>query len=87
MPDFDHIVYPSGEHNLTASIDGQEAGHIWWWCDGEMEVVYVHPDMRRRGIATELWDRARAITPDLRHSSSMTADGRAWSQSCGCRLR
>jgi GNAT superfamily N-acetyltransferase len=78
---FDHIARPSGEHNLTAHAGSDQAGHIWWWCDGTMEVVFVEPEWRRQGLATDLWRRAREITPTLAHSASTTAAGRAWAAS------
>lgn len=40
----------------------------------------VHPDWQRRGIASELFRRAKEITPSLHHAPTLTDEGRAWSQ-------
>jgi ribosomal protein S18 acetylase RimI-like enzyme len=54
-------------------------GHITWWNDdGEVTDINVHPKFQRRGLATELWRRAREIQPDLRHSDNQTDAGKAW---------
>lgn len=75
---FIHVTLPSGEHNLVAWWHGHPAGILIWWVDGETDSIEVAPEWRRRGIATALWRRAKLITPELRHSASQTADGKAW---------
>jgi GNAT superfamily N-acetyltransferase len=49
----------------------------------DIEMVGVHPDYRRQGIATELLNQARTIVPDIMHSSQQTADGRAFAAATG----
>jgi GNAT superfamily N-acetyltransferase len=75
-------------HRINAhDKDGKLAGYILWanFPDPPSKQYYpnvkeigVHPDRRRQGLGTELWTRARAITPDLRHSSTQTPEGKAW---------
>lgn len=91
---YSHENPQPGEHLLTATHESLPeegivggayhgpgfAGEIHWWDDGEMEGVHVRPELRRRGLATELWNRARQITPQLRHSRSQTPDGRSWAE-------
>lgn len=56
-----------------------QAGHlVWWGPDGGIDSVNVHPDFRRRGVATELWNRAKEMEPRLHHSTLQTEDGKAW---------
>jgi len=92
--EYQHARPQPGENLLTATHESLPeegtvggayhgpgfAGEIHWWDDGEMEGVHVRPDLRRRGVATELWNRARQITPQLRHSRSQTSAGHAWAQ-------
>lgn len=56
------------------------AGHISWYHDGEVGGVEVHPDHQRKGIATELYRRAKEISPHIHHSEDLTSDGAAWSK-------
>ena len=70
------------------------AGHITWYethdkedpMNGEIGGVEVHPNMRRRGIASDLHNRAKKIFPKLQHSEDLTDDGRAWSSAVGHKL-
>ena len=40
---------------LTCQWDWEQAGAIrWWYEDGVIDQVFVQPDFRRRGVATEL---------------------------------
>jgi 2'-5' RNA ligase/GNAT superfamily N-acetyltransferase len=56
-----------------------QAGHlVWWGPDGGIDSVHVQPDFRRRGVATELWNRAKEMEPRLHHSTLQTEDGKAW---------
>jgi glutaredoxin-like protein NrdH len=41
----------------------------------------VHPDYRRHGIATALFDHVlHNYEPDLHHSGHLSADGRVWAE-------
>lgn len=70
------------------------AGHITWYqthdkddpMDGEIGGVEVHPNMRRRGVASDLHERAKKLYPKLQHSEDLTDDGRAWSSTVGKKL-
>lgn len=77
----------SGSHSIVAHPDGAEktkqnrVGRISWADeDSGPRIVnlWVHPDIQRRGVATEMYRRAREIAPDLRHSANPTEDGRDW---------
>lgn len=82
--------YPD-EHSLVArhpSLHPNQAGHITWFDDtGVVAGIKVHPDLRRRGLATELWNRARQITPHLQHDDpeNRTDDGKAWTSTTATR--
>lgn len=47
---------------------------------GRVGAVEVHPEYRRRGVATALWEHARKIEPRLHHSEALSDDGEAWSR-------
>jgi 8-oxo-dGTP diphosphatase len=77
----------SGSHSIVAHPEGAEktkenrVGRISWADeDAGPRIVnlWVHPDFQRRGVATEMYRRAREIAPGLRHSDSPTEDGRGW---------
>lgn len=83
---------PESQHRndmLQAMHDGKEAGHIIWtsvgavpgWPDderGKIGSVEVHPDHQRRGLGTELFQRARQIEPKLHHSEALSDDADHW---------
>lgn len=73
--------YASGECQIRGYLaDGRFAGEIHFWTDGEMDSLEVPPALRRRGIATALWDEAKKMVPALHHSRSQTPAGRAWAE-------
>lgn len=63
--------------------EGDEVGHLNWHASGELGSVFVNQDMRRQGIATEMWNRAKQVTPGLQHSRKQSPDGRAWAKAVG----
>ena len=58
-------------------------GILRWYSSGEIDSVWVHPDLRRQGLASDLLRRAREADPTVHHSDHLTDDGRAWSQRVG----
>lgn len=69
-------------HTLHAYLpDGSHVGELSWFGeDGMIRDVGVHPDHRRKGIASELLRRARQIQPDVYHSDALTSDGAGWAR-------
>lgn len=75
---------------LTAMLGGKEIGGLGWYTTfiagpmghqaGQIEGIFVLDEYQRRGVATELFRRAREIEPRLHHSHSLTEDGKAWSR-------
>lgn len=64
----------------------------WFDADGPgavknaVQMVEVHPDYRRRGIASRLWAHARAINPDLIHSpTDQLPEGARWAAAVDAR--
>lgn len=56
--------------------------------DGRIEHISVNNDMRRRGIATAMWNRAHQLAeergiPAPQHSPQRTPDGDAWAKKVG----
>lgn len=78
------------QHMLKCKdADGLDVGHIRWLTKdykrppgkkGEITYVFVQPEYRRRGLATELLRKARLIEPEVHHSPVRTEDGLAWSE-------
>jgi GNAT superfamily N-acetyltransferase len=71
----------------------QDVGTIEWTHDGQggprcmsstcgheasVGNIWVHPRWQRRGIATALFQKARAIAPGLSHSDVREPEGEAW---------
>jgi len=80
--------------NVKAYHGEKEIGHLGWAAghpfpfdlvNGEVTGVEVHPDYRRRGVATEMFHRAKQADPLVRHSENQTEDGAEWSASHGRR--
>lgn len=85
---FEHKTPMRGLHTLYARHPdapenkdyGPHLGRMAWWGNGEIANVAVHPDYQRRGLASELFRRAKQITPDLHHSDILTDEGDAWAK-------
>lgn len=76
-------------HIIKASHKGSTIGFIKWYAGhGEVVDLEVRPAHRRKGIATELWNQANALSaangliPPV-HSSAKTVQGEAWARSLG----
>lgn len=72
---------------VTAQHNGQTIGYLSWMTDhnsgplhGEIGMVQVHPDYRRHGVATGLYDAARQAEPTVHHSDEKTPLGNAWAR-------
>ena len=80
-----------GDHWLEAEHQGKTVGRLYWATDkhpepGKITLVQVHPDYRRRGIATAMVDAAREnVAPNIQFSSDVSPDGKAWSKANGYR--
>jgi GNAT superfamily N-acetyltransferase len=73
-----HMIaeHPDAPHQ---EMWGNHVGRITWWGnDGEVANLHVEPQYQRRGVATELWNRAKQVQPDLKHSDEQTEEGQAW---------
>jgi GNAT superfamily N-acetyltransferase len=69
------IAYSSENSNLV--------GYTSWDDEGVHQMIAVHPDYRRQGIATMLWKRARDHVPGLQISRDLTEAGKKWATSLG----
>ncbi len=79
----------SGEHEIRAILNGKVIGQIMWLTHvnpvagikvGHISRAGVMGDYQRRGIASEMLRRARAIDPTVHHSHTLTDEGKAWSE-------
>ena len=77
---------------VAAHHNGEPVGHLVWFHPGvtdtvrgkpvdisnEVGSIQVRDDMQHHSVATGMWDYARSLNPDLRHSPVKTQDGRGW---------
>jgi len=86
---YDFVLQPKPysqavHREIHALYGGEKVGGIQWRVEdgdesqGVISNLTVHRAHQRQGIATELWNRARQITPNLQHSKMLSSDGRAW---------
>ena len=71
-----------------AFSDEGRVGIIEWDTKtGVVENIYVREALRRRGIASWMYEAAKAIEPRLQHGrdDALTPDGRAWRYSTGAK--
>jgi 2'-5' RNA ligase len=76
-----HALYAHHPDGGSRGDVSDYAGHIAWsGKDGEVALVNVHPKFQRRGLGTELWNRAKEVEPNLHHSPEefQTDEGKAW---------
>lgn len=68
------------DHEIYATLNGGTVGSlIWSKKTNRVRIVWVHPEHRRKGIATSLWEYAQTLSvPAPKHSRDRTADGREW---------
>lgn len=84
MPEENHSYGGAQQdtHTLHAHLpDGSHIGELSWFGeDGMIRDVDVSRDHRRKGIASELLQRAREIQPSVHHSDALTPEGKAWAE-------
>ena len=92
-PQFKYLYNDAaGEHEIAAFKGKQKvASFVWDRDSGEILGVDVIESLRRKGIATAMWDRAhreaekRELTyPE--HSAKRTTEGDRWAKSVGGHL-
>lgn len=72
------LVVEHPEHGTLGMISWGRPGHF---LEDEITHIEVHPAWQRRGLATQMWNRARAIRPNLMHTDNRTRAGHAWARS------
>jgi len=79
-PDDLHYLHrdPQGVYSRTKA--GRLSGFLNWNSQGEVGSVQVHPDYRRHGLASALWEHAKMAEPNLHHSTTLSNDGAAWAE-------
>ena len=92
-----HVVldHHNGElsHTITAYTDrGNNAGSMEWSkSSGQIEDLLVHPEARRQGVASHMWDFAKQTAQELglkepKHSPTRTKEGDLWAPTVGGEL-
>jgi 8-oxo-dGTP diphosphatase len=76
--DFHQLTAEHPEHGRIGRITWEGAASSIF--PAEVHVAEVHPDFRRRGLATELFRRASEITPGLHHApeDAQSDDAKRW---------
>ena len=88
---------PIGEetrHRVVAEDRSDYVGELEWFSRGNNHIsnIFVEPNYRRQGVATDMWNYAHEIAKTTRgvqpprHSPDRTDDGDAWAKSTGKRV-
>lgn len=73
-----------GAHQLGAYQGEQKVGHMLWdRKSGSILELRTHPDYRRQGVATGMFNHAQSFDPPAKHHSSRTPEGDAFAKSTG----
>jgi hypothetical protein len=83
----DYVEHPVSQqsHMITAHAGkgtGKALGMLTW-TKGVIQKIDVNENKQRQGIATQMYEHAKTITPGLAHSNNRTDMGDAWSKSVG----
>lgn len=74
-------LYGKPHLSLRASQGEALIGFVTWDKEtGEIWEISTKPSFRRKGLATELYNRAKEIDSKVHHSRVQTDDGKAWSK-------
>lgn len=90
--DFHNIVYshaPAGYGEFLVSATHPEHGHVGHMRIGafhQVRDIMVNEDFRRKGIATGMWNYAKAQGLNPEHSDIRTDEGEKWAKSTGDEL-
>lgn len=96
---FRYHAEPGGQwHEIRAyfkgdpMLQGQPVGNLQWYETQpgqrhEIQGINVHEDLRRHGVATAMYNRAKEIDPKIAHSANRTTIGEGagdlWARSTG----
>lgn len=83
-----HVLhFPGSRGEAYAYPPNQErparVAEIHWDENGEIQGMGVHPDHRRKGLATEMWQHALSAGVPIKHSPRRSDSGDAWARSVG----
>jgi ribosomal protein S18 acetylase RimI-like enzyme len=76
-------------NRVVAIHDEQSVGSLDWDAKtGEVEFIHVHPNYRRKGVATSMWKHAKANAESMgmvepTHSEDISEQGKAWAEKVG----
>jgi ribosomal protein S18 acetylase RimI-like enzyme len=65
----------------TVTANGDVVGRLKLETDGTCYGIWVKPEHRRQGIATQMWQYAQTNGHNPQHSAERTADGEQWANS------
>ena len=83
---FEHWNDDPGEGHTTITAetkDGDPVGVLALDPQGYVSKVEVEPAHQRRGVATGMWNHAKALGLGPRHDILQSAEGRAWASKVG----
>jgi ribosomal protein S18 acetylase RimI-like enzyme len=82
---------PYSEHNISVvkAESGGAVARMVWDSEGKMGNVHVDSNLRRKGIATKMWQFAQSLSQQdptiapIRHSDVRTKAGDSWARKVG----
>lgn len=73
----------AGRHMIEASTGNNKPLGVLTWNDSTISKVQVAEKWQHKGMATQMYNKAKEFTPDLKHSDNRTDAGDAWAKSTG----
>lgn len=82
--DFSHWIDKKGQTRIRATHpDHGQIGFFIVGSDGTIGNVYVDHAHTRKGVATGMYNYAKQLGLDIKHSENRTPEGDAWAKSTG----
>jgi hypothetical protein len=82
-----YVEHPvsQGSHMITAHAGkgtGKALGMLTW-TKGVIQKISVNENQQHKGMATQMYEHAKTITPGLAHSNNRTDAGEGWAKAVG----
>lgn len=81
-PEDSHATRVTASHPAWGQVGQLSWYHDQLAHDEKHSIAYVktEPEHRRQGIATALYDHAKALEPALHHARTLSEDGERWAR-------
>jgi GNAT superfamily N-acetyltransferase len=77
-PEHGHIGEIIWQHDPYSISMGKDKPRKEIYPRGLVRNIVVHPEHKRQGVGTALWNRAKTITPWITHSDNQSEEGKVW---------